>query len=426
MNIIVIPLHSRGGKFKDDTEARFAVRSICENFTDPFKIVILAAKLPAWATGLDLVHDGGRGLKTAIRRAALEFPDGFFWWYDDCVLLQPRSAAQLKITTANTGWGRPLTKWAKELEKVRARLAAEGHQMKDYSRPHGPYWFDKGMIDEAFLDWPGMAGKFPFESWILNKRKWPSRSGGLRQYYGRFAPQPGPNDVMMNYNDVGNTLQLRDWLRKRFPAKSPYETTGAPSQAAARETQWVHMHSVWQEFGAPALRTVCECAVGPNSHVACYKEFSGRTILIDPHPRFAREARAAFPWAEVVEAAVGDTPGEMQLCCAKGASFMEDVPWAPLHKVNRRRAAKAPRTRVKVVTFDTIDDGCIDLLNLDCEGSEWAVVKNMRSRPRFLQIELYPQHGHRAELEGWLRDNDYHCVKRWGNANQILVRREKV
>ena len=93
---------------------------------------------------------------------------------------------------------------------------------------------------------------------------------------------------------------------------------------------------------------------------------------------------------------------------------------------NRRRAAKAPRTKVKVVPFDTIDDGRIDLLNLDCEGSEWAVVKNMRSRPRFIQIELYPQHGHRAELEGWLRDNDYQCVKRWGNANQILVRREKV
>jgi FkbM family methyltransferase len=426
MNVIVIPLHRRGGKFKDDTEARFAIRSICENFTDPFKIVILAAKLPAWATGIDLVHDGGQGLKTAIRRAALEFPNGFFWWYDDSVLLQPRSAAQLKITTANVRWIRSNTGWAKLLDQVRGRLVAENIPAKDFSRPHGPYWFDKGMIDEAFEDWPGMSGKFPFESWILNKRRWPSRSGGVRQYYGRFHLEPGPNDVILNYNDTGNTLPLRNWLRARFPKMSVHEATAAPSQVAERQSQWSHLHGVWQEFGAPALRTVCECAVGPNSHVACYKEFSERTLLVEPHPRFAREARANFPWAEVVEAAVGDAPGQTQLCCAKGASFTENVSWAPLHKVSRRKAARAPKTRVKMVTFDTIDDGRIDLINLDCEGSEWTVVKNLRSRPRFIQIELYPEHGHRAELERWFQDNDYQCVKRWGNANQILVRREKV
>lgn len=426
MTPIVIPLHKGGGKFKDDTEARFAVRSICENFTDPFKIFILGSRLPAWATGLELIHDGGRGLKTAIRRAAMEFPDGFFWWYDDTVLLLPRSAADLKVTIACQRWAKATTKWAAMLDRIKVRLDAEGIPAWDFSRPHGPYWFDKGMIDEAFSDWPGMAGKFPFESWILSKRRWPRRHAKYRQYYGNFSSPPGPSDLLVNYNDRGNTLQLRNWLRSRFPARSVHELTSVPSSEATRETQWSHMHSVWQEFGAPALRTVCECAVGPNSHVACYKAFSERTILIDPHPRFAREARAEIPWAEVIEAAVGDAPGEMHLCCAKGASFMEDVPWAPLHKANRRRAAKAPRTLVKVVTFDTIDDGRIDLINLDCEGSEWAVVKNMRSRPRFIQIELYPQHAHRAELEDWFRDNDYQCVKRWGNANQILVRRESI
>ena len=219
---IVIPLHKQGGKFGNDTEARYTIRSIEKHFVGEFRLCVVSSKLPEWSSNIELIPDGGKGLKCAVRRAAEAFPGGFFWWYDDCCLLQDQTPKLLKVTAACKGWRTDNQgRWSRDLDKVRARLVEENIHPVDYSRPHGPYWFDKGMIDEAFDDWPGMAGKFPFESWILSKRGWPHRINTVSQYYGAFRP---PVDTpLLNYNDSGNTVELREWLGERFPEKSSYE-----------------------------------------------------------------------------------------------------------------------------------------------------------------------------------------------------------
>lgn len=223
MSPIVIPLHPAGGKFGNNTEVRFALRSIERHFKGEFHLAVVSSQPPAWAVGVEWVDDGGKGLKTALRRAAERFPDGFFWWYDDCVLLRDQTPEELKVTLACRRWTSAKTKWARSLEEVRARLVKEGFKPWDYSRPHGPYWFDKGMVDETFSDWPGLAGKFPFESWILSKRDWPRRHGNYKQYYGAFKSPPSERDVLLNYNDKGATETLMDWLWQRFSERCAHE-----------------------------------------------------------------------------------------------------------------------------------------------------------------------------------------------------------
>jgi SAM-dependent methyltransferase len=229
---IVIPLSHCGGKLKDDTELRFALRSITAHFKDEFKIVIVGKHVPAWLTGAEHVYSG-EGLKTALIDAARAYPDGFFWWYDDLTLLRDSTGEELKITPAMKGWIPPKSGWSNSLEKIHKRLVAEGLPAHDYSRPHGPYWFDKSMVDEGFRDWPGMKSKFPWESWILSKRDWPRRYGVVKQYYGKFGSAPGDHSFFLNYSDGGNTPELRTWLEQRFPDASRFEAdTDAKVRAA--------------------------------------------------------------------------------------------------------------------------------------------------------------------------------------------------
>lgn len=251
---IVIPLHKRGGKFKDNTELRYTLRSIARHFKGECQVAIVSEKLPVWSEGIEHIPDGGKGLKTALIRAAERFPGGFFWWYDDCVLLQDQSPAQLMVTPACKGWSTAKTAWAKSLDSIKERLIAEGRHAIDFSRPHGPYWLTKSMIDEAFADWPGMGGKFPFESWILSKRGWPRRHAVVRQYYGPFRSPPPPASVFMNWCDRGFTPPLLKWLGDRFPEAGRYEVKEKP----------VEIHCLrfgdpwWMKLCAPTLDAWCQ------------------------------------------------------------------------------------------------------------------------------------------------------------------------
>lgn len=226
MNRIVIPLSSCGGALGNDTELRYALRSIEAYFTDPFEIVIVGSRLPGWLQNVTYLHCVN-GLKTALKVAADNYPEGFFWFYDDCCILKPTSAEEMRRTPQCDKFSdNSTTKWQSSLVEIKKRLTSEGYTPKDFSRPHGPYWFDKSMVDEAFNDWPEMSGKFPFETWILSKRGHIGDTSPVKHYYGKFNSPPSGHRYV-NYSDAGNTPALRNWLDERFPRPSKFEPDSA-------------------------------------------------------------------------------------------------------------------------------------------------------------------------------------------------------
>ena len=421
--VVVIPLHHGGGKLRTDHELRYTLRALSINFQAAFRVVIIGRKLPQWIQGVEFIKCPDKGLKHALVVAAREFPEGFFWNYDDCLMLRPTTPEEMMKTPSPKKWaGKSGTRWGQMLEEVRGRLIAEGLPAHDYSRPHGPYFFNKEMIDEAFADWPGMKGKFPFETWILNKRKWPRAHGAVKQYYGAFKTPPGDGHRYLNYNDAGNTLPLRDWLREKFPDVSRFETGRELSKKEMYALQSRHLTKAWVDAGSTPLRTICECAVGPHSLLIGLEGKAKRTILIEPDPVMAAGARKQYPWAEVHQVAVMPESGTVNLRQLQGSSYIKGIPWAPAFQAFPKRARRAGKVAVRALPFDLIDDGEIDLINLDCEGSEWHVMQKMTSRPLILQIEIYRRHGHFREIKGWLKENNYRQVKKWGNANVIYQR----
>jgi hypothetical protein len=247
MITIVIPLHHKGGKFKNNTELRYTLRSLEKHLTEPFEVVIVGKVLPDWVQNVRHIKSNG-GLKTALVDASKAYPKGFFWWYDDCCLLQDQTAEDLKITPATKRWQSAQTNWSRSLDKIKDRLHREGHEAWDYSRPHGPYWFDQAMVDEAFADWPGMAGKFPWESWILSKRKWPRRHGVVKQYYGAFRSSPAAHSIFLNYCDNGLTPELLEWLKTKFTQASRLEKRSL-------KTSTIEVHTI--RFGEPWWLQLC-------------------------------------------------------------------------------------------------------------------------------------------------------------------------
>lgn len=154
-------------------------------------------------------------------------------------------------------------------------------------------------------------------------------------------------------------------------------------------------------------RTVCECGVGPLD-IAIAPSFIEKCkwlLLVEPHPVQHQRTLEHFTNMKttgltLVQACIGFESGTGLLALNNGSSYLQGT-WAPT-------SLGAPKTvLVDKIRFDSIDDGEIDILNLDCEGMEWAVLKHMRSSPRLLMIELYEANPYIDEIRGWLRANQY-------------------
>lgn len=149
----------------------------------------------------------------------------------------------------------------------------------------------------------------------------------------------------------------------------------------------------------PAM-TVCECSVGP-LEISIAPSFVGkcdRLLLIEPEIHMAQEAKRVL-LTPVHQVAVGMQAGKAKMIYNNGSSYLKDT-WAPTPIGTRE-------FEVDVVTFDTLDDGQIDILNLDCEGQEWAVLSKMISNPKLLAIENCDDNPHYKDICQWLKENDY-------------------
>lgn len=78
---------------------------------------------------------------------------------------------------------------------------------------------------------------------------------------------------------------------------------------------------------------------------------------------------------------------------------------------NKSQKKKHRGTRIHpVTTFDKIDDGTINVLAIDIEGMEWAVLKFLVSRPVLISVEMAwkkYKNPNFKKIRKWMRDNNY-------------------
>lgn len=70
---------------------------------------------------------------------------------------------------------------------------------------------------------------------------------------------------------------------------------------------------------------------------------------------------------------------------------------------------------VEARTFDEFDDGTIDILDIDAEGSEWHVIEKMKSRPEMIIIEmswLEYKNPYFDQIQSWMLSNNYAEINR--------------
>ena len=174
---------------------------------------------------------------------------------------------------------------------------------------------------------------------------------------------------------------------------------------------------LYENVQAAGLPITHACEVGvylPEvSNVVGWINAGVRATLVECDPVTVvalRERFGALEHVRIEDVAVADEAGSLTLYRAGASTFGSNVAQAPALVNDGYRRDDANTFEVRAVTFDSIDDGSIDLLSIDIEGGEWFVLRHLQSRPLIISVET---HGKRyvnpylREIEAWTGAEGY-------------------
>lgn len=156
-----------------------------------------------------------------------------------------------------------------------------------------------------------------------------------------------------------------------------------------------------------------------------------RATLVEPEPASVALIGEYFGDRGNVElhaCAVCDFEGEVELFYRGSSTFLASLESSPAMVNDQFRKEDQKAFRAPCVRFSAIDDGSIDLLSVDTEGSEWLVLKHMTSRPAIVSVEThggaYRNPFHR-EIRDWMAREGYTLWYKDGS-DSVFVRQDQI
>ena len=141
-----------------------------------------------------------------------------------------------------------------------------------------------------------------------------------------------------------------------------------------------------------------------------------RTTLVEPDPKSIAAIHdyfRDFPNVTLLPYAVYDHHGVLELVQRNASTFVATLPFSPAQVNDEYDIRKEDTFTVECRTFDELDDGTIDLLSVDTEGSEWYVIQKLVSRPVIISVETHGKlyrNPFYNEISAWMAANGY---ERW-------------
>ena len=162
-------------------------------------------------------------------------------------------------------------------------------------------------------------------------------------------------------------------------------------------------------------KNICEIGVylPQESNVIGFINENIQTTLIEADPVYVSNIKDYFAERNnitVIEAAVFDFKGEVELCKRASSTFISQLKSSPAMVNDDCNVSDEEKFTANSIVFSEVDKGTFDLVSIDIEGAEWYVIKYMISRPDIISIEThgkYYTNPNIIEIINWMRTNNY-------------------
>lgn len=177
------------------------------------------------------------------------------------------------------------------------------------------------------------------------------------------------------------------------------------------------MNKLYRKVTKHKIPIAHACEVGvylpETSNVIDFIQQNTRTTLVEADPLIVEKIKAIFGGynIDIKPVAVWDKPGTIKLSRVGASTFVSELKSSPAIENDGYRPREEDSFEVECKRFSDLDDGSIDLLSVDIEGSEWYVLKYLKSKPKVISIETHGKfytNPNLPEIQHWMASNHYH------------------
>lgn len=177
------------------------------------------------------------------------------------------------------------------------------------------------------------------------------------------------------------------------------------------------MNKLYRKVTKNKISIAHACEVGvylpETSNVIDFIQQNIRTTLVEADPLIVEKIKAIFGGynIDIKPVAVWDKPGTIKLSRVGASTFVSELKSSPAIENDGYRPRAEDSFEVECKRFSDLDDGTIDLLSVDIEGSEWYVLKYLKSKPKVISIETHGKfytNPNLTEIQHWMASNHYH------------------
>ena len=149
------------------------------------------------------------------------------------------------------------------------------------------------------------------------------------------------------------------------------------------------------------------------SNIYDYAQMGDRTTFVEPNITSIDRIKKHFSGKNNItlhEVAIFDKNGTIKLVQREASTFLSTLDTSPAIINDQYVIDEGDIFEVTAKRFDEIDDGTIDLLSIDVEGSEWYVIKYLVSRPAVISVETHGalySNPNIDQIFSWMKENDY-------------------
>jgi len=187
-------------------------------------------------------------------------------------------------------------------------------------------------------------------------------------------------------------------------------------------------------------KVIFEVGTGAVESTKCLKYFCSdiKCILFDPIKKFTDDLsiiaiKNNCKNVVIHNCAIGDHNGEVEIYDHLEATSIVGIQNPSFQVGNKEGYLNSPYNKgiikVPCFTIDKFDEGNIDILYIDTEGSEWFCIKHLISRPKIIHVEMYMNNKKyvnpfEKEILEWMNVNNYKLIDIEYDANCIFMKND--